>query len=234
MAAEQSLWRRAAMVALVSMSTSAWPATGIQVGPTGKTYASSAIQCAMNPVAGMAPMVQAGLYNPHRSSQAAVSLNGVAVATANFLSPDVTVWLANQVNTVAVSFNRGLGDQYTFDASLPGASQPNICIPDTSANVVSGDLETAASGKSSAGVSPGCALNPASGRAQPYVTVFDNATYLLNVSINYTPLTQLNGITRRSIAVFLSAGQNVISAANGAISTDYFVRDGKDGSCALQ
>jgi hypothetical protein len=31
----------------------------------------------------------------------------------------------------------------------------------------------------------------------------------------------------------LGAGVNVISAANGFLSTDYYVRDGGDGTCTL-
>jgi hypothetical protein len=33
--------------------------------------------------------------------------------------------------------------------------------------------------------------------------------------------------------VFLSAGWNVISAANGSLSTDYYLRDGGNGTCVL-
>ena len=77
------------------------------------------------------------------------------------------------------------------------------------------------------------ALNPLTGLAQPFVNLFDNGTWLLNVSINNVPLTQLNGSTRRSAPVFLVAGLNVISAANAAVSTDYFVRDGGTGQCTL-
>ena len=118
---------------------------------------------------------------------------------------------------------------------LPDASstQPNMCIPDTAGNIVSGDLEYAASNKSYATVIPGCALNGATGHEQPYINLFDNGTYLLNVSVNNIPLTQLNSTTRKSTPVFLSAGLNVISAANGSLSTDYYVRDGGDGSCTL-
>jgi hypothetical protein len=64
------------------------------------------------------------------------------------------------------------------------------------------------------------------------VNLFDNGTYLLNVSVNNVPLTQLS-TSRRSTPVFLAPGLNVISAANGAVSTDYYVRDGGDGSCTL-
>ena len=70
------------------------------------------------------------------------------------------------------------------------------------------------------------------GRAQPYVNLIDNGTYLLDVSLNYVPLTQL-GATHLHTPVFLSAGLNVISAANGSVSTDYYVRDGGSGSCTL-
>jgi hypothetical protein len=81
-------------------------------------------------------------------------------------------------------------------------------------------------------VIPGCAWNALTGRAQPYVNLFDDGTYLLNVSVNNVPLTQL-GISRKSTPVFLAAGLNVISAANGALSTDYYVRRGGEGTCTL-
>ncbi|MGJ0510183.1 MAG: hypothetical protein ACR652_24310 [Methylocystis sp.] len=207
--------------------------TGQQIGSSGKTYASAGVQCALNPVSGMAPMVQAGLYNPISTSTATVSLNGASVATVTFLNPDASVWLANGSNTVVVAPAGSPADSYSFNAPLTYAGQPNMCIPNTSGNRISGDLEYAASSKSYTTVTPGCALNPATGRAQPYVNLFDNGKYLLNVSANDVPLTQLNGSTRRSTPVFLSAGLNVISAANGSLSTDYYVRDGGTGSCTL-
>ena len=46
-------------------------------------------------------------------------------------------------------------------------------------------------------------------------------------------LTQLTGSSRRSTPVFLAAGLNVLSAANGAVGTDWFVRDGGSGTCTL-
>ena len=39
----------------------------------------------------------------------------------------------------------------------------------------------------------------------------------------------MNGV----IPAFLDAGLNVISAANGTLSIDYYVRDGGDGMCTL-
>jgi hypothetical protein len=51
--------------------------------------------------------------------------------------------------------------------------------------------------------------------------------------VNNLPLTQINGTMRRSTPVFLSAGLNVISAANATLSTDYYVRDGGAGTCTL-
>jgi uncharacterized protein YdeI (BOF family) len=212
------------------VSAPSWALTGVQVGASGKTYASADVQCALHPVAGMAPMVQAGLYNPKKNSSGTVSLNGSAVATVTFLGPDTTVWLANQVNSVGVALSRTQADSYAFDAS---SNQVNVCIPDTRGNTVGGGVEYAASYKSYATVTPGCALNPATGRAQPFVNLFDNGTFLLNVSANNVALTQLNGVTRKSAPVFLSPGWNVISAANGAVSTDYFVRDAGTGTCTL-
>jgi hypothetical protein len=107
-------------------------------------------------------------------------------------------------------------------------------LPDTSGNTFSADgtLEYAASNKSYATVTPGCALNPVTGLAQPYVHLIDNGDYLLNVSVNGEALTQLSP-SRPHTPVFLSAGLNVISAANGYLTVDYYVRDGGDGMCAL-
>jgi hypothetical protein len=222
----------AALIVVMSLNAPASAATGVQVGASGKTYASSGVQCALNPVSGMAPLVQAGLYNPKTSSSAVVSLNGTDVASVTFYSPDANVWLANGSNTVVVTVDRRTADSYTFDASLSYPNQPNMCIPDTSANTISGSVEYAASGKSYATVTPGCALNPATGQTQPYVNLSDNGTYLINVSVNNVPLTQLNS-TRPHTPVFLKAGWNVISAANGSVSTDYYVRDGGTGICTL-
>ena len=223
-----------AFVAAMALGTPAWAVTGVQVGASGKTYASAEVQCALHPANGMAPMVQAGLYNPKKSASATVSLNGSPDSTVTFLSPDATLWLANGANTVGVTLDKRTADSYAFDASLTYVSQPNVCIPDTRGNGLNADktLEYAASQKSYATVQPGCALNSRTGRAQHYVNLFDNGTYLLNVSVNNVPLTQL-GTLRRSTPVFLAAGLNVISAANAALSTDYYVRDGGDGTCPL-
>jgi len=222
----------AAFVAIMSLNMPASAATGVQVGASGKTYASSGVQCALNPVSGMAPLVQAGLYNPKASTSAVVSLNGTDVASVTFYNPDANVWLANGSNTVVVTLDKRTADSYTFDASLSYPNQPNMCIPDTRANTISGSVEYAASGKSYATVTPGCALNPLTGQAQPYINLFDNGAYVLNVSANNVPLTQL-GPTRPHTAIFLSAGLNVISAANGSLSTDYYVRNGGSGTCTL-
>lgn len=222
----------AAFVAVVALGAPVWAATGVQVGASGKTYASSGVQCALNPTTGMAPVVKAGLYDPKQNASATVSLNGDSVATVTFYNPDADIWLANGANTVVVELSRRTADSYTFDASLSYESQPNMCIPDTSGNSVSIDLEYAASNISYATETPGCALNPLTGQAQPYINLFDNGTYLLNVSINNVPLTQLSARLPHT-PVFLSAGLNVISAAYGSISTDYYVRDGGDGSCTL-
>lgn len=231
-AVNNSTFAAAALAAAVVIGGPAHAATGIQVGASGKTYASSGVQCGMNPVAGMAPFIQAGLYNPAQKTKGTVSLNGTPIATVTFPSPDATVWLANGANTVAVALSRKTGDSYLFDAT-PMGSQPNVCVPDTTGNTVSGDLEYAASQKSYATVTPGCALNAKTGQTQPFVNLFTNGSYLLNVSVNNVPLTQLNGTTRAHTPVFLSAGVNVISAANGAVSTDYYVRDGGTGTCTL-
>jgi hypothetical protein len=220
-----------AFVAAMALGTPVWAVTGVQIGASGKTYASAEVQCALNPITGMAPMVQAGLYNPKKSASATVSLNGTPDSTVTFLSPDATLWLANGHSAVVVALGKRTADSYSFDAT---SNQINYCIPDTGGNAITADntLEYAASQKSYATVRPGCAFNARTGQAQPYVNLFDNGTYLLNVSVNNAPLTQL-GTLRRSTPVFLAAGLNVISAANAAISTDYYVRDGGEGTCTL-
>lgn len=222
----------AAAAAVLALSP-AQALTGIQVGPSGLTYASAGLQCAMHPSKGMAPAVQAGLYNPRKNATGTVALNGTPVAAVSFAAPDATVWLANGIDTVTVAPNRRVVDSYSFDATTTFAGQPNVCIPDTRGNSVVADLEYAQSGKSYATVTPGCALNGATGRAQPYVNLFDNGSYLLNVSLNNVPVTQLNGTTRPRAVLFLSAGLNVVSAANAALSTDFYVRDGGSGTCTL-
>lgn len=222
--------RLLATVAVMALSTPVWAGTTIQVGDSGKTYASSMVQCAANPATGgQAPLVEAGLFNPKRSVSASVSLNGNLVGTVTADSPATPVWLQDGDNSLVVALNKKTVDRYVFTV------QPGICaLPDTSGNTFSADgtLEYAASGKSYATVTPGCALNAGTGQAQPYVHLVDNGNYLLNVSVNGVPLTQLSA-TRPHTPVFLSAGVNVISAANGSISIDYYVRDGGSGSCTL-
>lgn len=220
----------AAFIAVMTPGASAWAATTVQVGASGKTFASSVVNCAANPDTGVqSPVVEAGLFNPTSKTSATVSLNGTAVANVTNVNPAANVWLADGNNTVLVALNKRTADSYAFIV------QPGMCaLPDTSGNTFSADgtLEYAASGKSYATVTPGCALNAATGLAQPYVNLFDNGGYMLNVSVNGIPLTQLSA-SRPHTPVFLSAGQNVISAANGSLSIDYYVRDGGDGTCML-
>jgi hypothetical protein len=220
----------AACVAVLLLGTSAWAATTVQIGSSGKTYASTAVRCAASPVTGeLSPVVEAGLFNPKKNATAEIGLNGSPVANVTSDAPASDVWLVDGNNTVVVALTRRTADAYTFTV------QPGMCaLPDTSGNTFSADgtLEYAASQKSYATVTPGCALNPATGLAQPYVHLVDNGNYLLNVSVNGEALTQLSA-TRPHTPVFLSAGPNVIAAANGYVSVDYYVRDGGAGTCAL-
>jgi len=218
-----------ALAAAVAIGTPAWAATTVDVGVSGKTYASSEVRCAADSSGVQSPVVEAGLFNYKQGASATVSLNGAPPATVTTANPATNVWLADGNNTVVVALSKRTADSYVFTV------QPGMCdLPDTSGNTFSADgtLEYAASGKSYASVTPGCALNPATGQAQPYVHLIDNGNYLLNVSVNGVALTQLSA-TRPHTPVFLSAGQNVISAANGYLSTDYYVRDGGDGTCTL-
>jgi hypothetical protein len=219
-----------AFAAVMAVSGSVWAATSVQVGASGKTYASSVVQCAADPATGtLSPVVEAGLFNPTSKTRGTVSLNGSPVASVTSVDPSADVWLADGNNTVVVALNKKTADRYAFTV------QAGLCdLPDTSGNTFSpdGTLEYAASGKSYASVTPGCAWNPGTARAQPYVHLIDNGNYLLNVSVNGVPLTQLSA-THPHTPVFLNAGQNVISAANGFVSIDYYVRDGGDGTCTL-
>lgn len=216
--------------AALAGAASAQAATTVQIGASGKTFASTAVQCTSDPSTGLfRPMVEAGLFNPRRSAKADVTLDGTFVARVTADAPAAAVWLSDGQHRVVVALNRSTADSYAF--TVPAG----LCsIPDTSGNTFSADgtIEYAASGKSSATVTPGCALSPVTGQPQPYVHLFDNGGYLLNVSVNGVPLTQLSA-TRPHTPVFLGPGLNVISAANGSLSTDHYVRDGGDGRCAL-
>ena len=175
----------------------------------------------------LSAVVEAGLFNPTTKVRGTVSLNGTPVANVTSVNPSTDVWLADGDNTVVVALNKKTADSYAFSV------QAGMCdLPDTSGNTFSADgiLEYAASGKSYATVTPGCEWNPGTARAQPYVHLIDNGNYLLNVSVNGVALTQLSA-THPNTPVFLNAGQNVISAANGYVSIDYYVRDGGDGTC---
>jgi len=220
----------AAIVAVMACATSSQAATTVQVGASGKSFASSAVQCAADPVTGeLLPVAEAGLFNPKSNTRGSVSLNGAFVATVTAVDPVTKVWLADNANTVVVALNKKTADSYAFTV------QPGMCnLPDTSGNTFSADgtLEYAASGKSYATVTPGCALNGNTGQVQPYVHLVDNGNYLLNVSVNGVPLTQLSA-THPHTPVFLNPGQNVISAANGYLSVDYYIRNGGDGTCVL-
>jgi len=218
--------------ALVISAAAACPlavaATTVQIGTSGKTFASSTPQCAVNPATGLsAPVVQAGLFNPGPRTEAELKLNGVRLAELQAATPVADVWLADGSNRVTLALGKRVTDTYVFTASASACGLPpgNFYSPD-------GTLEYAASGKSFVTVAPGCALNPASGITQPYVTLFDNGSFLLNVSVNGVALTQLSSLRPRAV-IFLSAGQNTITAANGSLSTDRFVRDGGTGTCVL-
>jgi hypothetical protein len=224
---ENLLTAMAALAVAAASGPSAWAAGATLVGSSGKTFASDTVQCTADQTTGaLNPTVQAGLLNPKRGTSADVSLNGGFVATVTSFAPAATVVLAAGSNTVVVALSKKTADSYGY-AVIAGQ-----CSTAGNAFSADGTLEYAASGKSYATVTPGCAWSAATGQPQPYVNLFDNGTYLLNVSVNGVPLTQL-GATRPHTPVFLSAGWNVISAANGSLSTDYYLRDGGNGTCVL-
>lgn len=220
----------AALASLALLAPPARAATTVQIGTSGKTFASATPQCALHPGTGqLQPMVQAGLFNPKRRAEARLWLDGTAVQELDSETPSADLWLATGSHSVVVALSRRQADRYSFNVPAglctPPGTAGNFFSPD-------GTLEYAASGKSYLTVAPGCALNPASGMAQPFVHLFDNGGFLLNVSVNGVPLTQLSALRPRAV-VFLAAGRNLITAANAGISTDTFVRDGGTGLCTL-
>ncbi|MDL2338990.1 MAG: hypothetical protein QFE16_14210 [Pseudomonadota bacterium] len=220
----------AALITAVGVSTSTFAATTVQIGNSGRTFASAVAQCAINPATGVnSPMVQAGLFNPTQHAEADLRLNGVKLKELEAAAPVADVWLADGSNSVTVALSKKVTDTYVFSVT---SGQCNL--PTTPGNFYSADgtMEYAASGKSYLTVVPGCALNPSTGLTQPFVNLFDNGSFLLNVSVNGVPLTQMSALRPRAL-VFLSAGQNVITAVNGGLSTDSFIRDGGTGSCVL-
>jgi hypothetical protein len=220
----------AALIAAAGVSTSASAANTVQIGTSGRTFASAAALCAVNPATGVnSPTVQAGLFNPTPHAEAVVRLNGVKLKELQGSKPVVDVWLADGSNSVTVRLSRRPTDTYVFQV-ISG----QCTLPATPGNFYSADgtVEYAASGKSYLTAAPECALNPVTGSTQPFVNLFDNGGFLLNVSVNDVALTQLSALRPHAL-VFLSAGLNVITAANGALSTDTFVRDGGTGTCVL-
>jgi hypothetical protein len=218
------------LIAASAVNTPATAATTVQIGSSGRTFASSAVQCAVNPATGLqSPKVQVGLFNPTPRTEAEVRLNGVRLTELQSEAPVTDVWLADGNNTVTMTLSKKVSDTYVFSAS---SGQCNL--PATPGNFYSADgtLEYAVSGKSYLTVTPGCALNPSTGLTQPFVNLFDNGSFVLNVSINGTPLTQLSTLRPRAL-VFLTAGKNTVTAANGSLSTDTFIRDGGTGTCVL-
>lgn len=195
----------------------------LEYGASGKSYATVASGCALDPATGSArPFVNLfdnGTYVLN------VSVNGVPLTQLGAPRPHAPVFLSAGPNVISVANGSLSIDWYIRDGGAGVCAIGNTFSPD-------GTLEYGASGKSYATVAAGCAFNPATGRAQPFVNLFDNGTYVLNVSVDGVPLTQL-GATRPHTPVFLKAGLNTISAANGSLSTDYYYRDGGDGACVL-
>lgn len=115
-----------ASAAVMALSGSAWAATSLQVGASGKTFASSMVRCAAGPTPGVqSPVIDAGLFNPKRGASATVSLNGTSVATVTADIPATNVWLADGANTAVVALSKRTADSYTFNV------QPGMCAPQT-------------------------------------------------------------------------------------------------------
>ena len=96
----------ASLALAAAAATPASAATTVQIGASGKTFASTAAQCAVNPATGVSsPVVQAGLFNPRRGAEATVSLNGGVVQRVETETPSTDVWLATGSNTVVVALS---------------------------------------------------------------------------------------------------------------------------------
>ena len=216
-----------ATLAALTLAAPAGAATTVP-GTSGRSFASAAVQCVVPPESQVsAPMVQAGLVAPRGRTSAVVALDGATVAVLTAADPVADVWLPEGTHTVVVALGRRTQDRYAYTV-IPG-----MCtLPVGNWLSDDGQIEHGASGKSQATVTAGCALNPATGRPQAFVNLFDNGSYLLNVSVNGVPLTQLSA-RRPHVPVFLAAGTNLIAVAEGSLSTDHFVRDGGDGTCVL-
>jgi hypothetical protein len=240
----------AVCAAVMSIGSSAWAAnTIVQIGASGKTYASSTVQCDVSdptlypPV--LAPAVEAGLFNQTSKISAAVSLNGAYLGTVTAGNPR-TVLLNHNFddqnpinNKVVVAISKKIADSYSF--SVPESACNNLGNAEDSTGTLEYAAASYAAGNSYATVVPGCALNPATSQAQPYVKLFDKSGAVLNVSVNGVPLTQINGTTHPIATVYLGKGLNVISAAVATnvlplppLPIDYYVRDGGgNGTCTL-
>lgn len=207
----------------------AFGATNVQIADSGRSFSSTLVRCHANPDTGdLAPAVIVGLFNPKPIARADVTLNGSIIGT---LTADdnrrIEVWLKENENVISVDFPKGKSDLYTFDAP------PDVCaLPEPIGNRFSADglTEYAASEKSYATVNTSCAFNPKTGSDQSYINLFVSGNFLLNVSLNGIPLTQL-GPRRPNTHIFLDPGRNVISAANGFLTVDHYIRD--DEACQI-
>jgi len=123
----------AALMAAAGFSANTWAANTVQIGATGKTFASSGAQCAVNPATGVsAPRVQAGLFNPVPHVEAEVRLNGVNLKEVLTASPLADVWLPNGSSKVSVVLSKRLTDTYVFSVTAGQCSLPvgNYVSPD--------------------------------------------------------------------------------------------------------
>ena len=103
-----------ALIAGLALGATAFAATTLQIGASGKTFASNAVACAPNASGDLAPVIDAGLYQPRANAKATVSLNGTDVATVTTANPVSKVWLRDGTNTVVVALNKKTADSYTL------------------------------------------------------------------------------------------------------------------------
>lgn len=119
MKTSQVLSSGAAFCAVTILCSPVMAVDFIQLGESGKTYASSAVSCAVNPENERLPLIEeVGLYKPKGKASADVSRNDVFVKTVTTDDPFVEVWLEYGINDIVVTVNRHTIDTYTYSVPI--------------------------------------------------------------------------------------------------------------------
>jgi hypothetical protein len=145
------------------------------------------------------------------------------------MSPDTELWLANGLNAVVVTLDRRTADSYSFDAS---SGQQNYCIPDTSGNNKAADHRIRGQSEVLRHGGAGLCVQCTHGSG----TAVCESVRQWNLPAQRFRQQRAAHATQhfaQEHAGVSGAGPQCHLRANGAVSTDYYVRDGGDGSCTL-